>query len=102
MRAYQGQSSDNVAIHRTVQQKELLVRELEETLSATKIKSLRAQLSARVRELRVEIREDQRAEAEKAQAASVRAALRQADNQRRPRREHLAAPTASSVFASRS
>ena len=89
MRAFQGQFSDNVAIRRTVQEKERLVRELEQALGTSKSKPLLAQISSRIRELREEIRADRREEAVKVEAAAARAAVRQMDVDRRPRRQNL-------------
>lgn len=87
MRAFQGQFSDNVAIRRTVQQKELLVRDLEQTLKTCKSKPLHVQITSRVRSLREEIRSDYREEAARAETAVVRATMKQMEVERRPRRQ---------------
>lgn len=83
MRAFQGQASDNVAIKRTTQQKQLLIRELEETLSTSKVSSLRAQLSARISALKTEIREDKVREEERAAMTAARSAVRRAPREQR-------------------
>ena len=88
MRAVFGQAGDNVAIKRTVKQKELLIREIEETLSRTKSAALRLQLKTRVANLRSEIRTEHQDEEkrirEKAQTSALRHA--EADARRRPHR----------------
>ena len=86
MRALQGQFSDNVAIRRTVPEKELLIKQLEHEMTA-KSKPLKLQISMRIKNLREEIRTDRREEAIKAEAAVVRTIVRQMESERRPRRQ---------------
>ena len=62
MRANFGKHSDNVAIKRSPQQKNLLIRELEATLGYTRISALRLQLNKRIDDLRMEIFRDERRE----------------------------------------
>jgi len=63
MRAYAGQKSDSQPIHRSLEQKERLLRELQEDRARMKPhanKSLRDSLDRRIQELTYEIRQASR------------------------------------------